>query len=582
MKAKTISGHYSSVFNLAHNNRDIVSFNVDVSRTSNNYNCVVAGGEVNWDFGFPLYIPDIIKEYHKLTKLYWEQRSLEKAILLEEYWEQRRLIQWYRYATQNEQLGLVAATLQLLFLPLFIIENVKRELQYLEELRELENAFHQKELEIFLSDMMVKAYPNSIRLGLMEYDRVSGTHYLEAMDKAIREMTALTQECEKIIQKTSHVNDAVPQFATIEEIYEKVYEPSFRDFQQRQRPCRRYEGTYLDYIRDAQKKEYSAKKQSKRSPIKATSEAIEIVFGIGDMDNTGYKFALEDAHKAEALLKDYCDHLLTTQSNVCVVTSRELNTPGWQPPFKHGLLILNLTVHADEATPGIHLTCIPYSRDCKRGPAVQASMGRAMAGMGYPSTWKDALDKNGQRIPKRNKNGEIVLNKDGSVRYRQEPDKQGIIDWIEDQKRWIQQEMMCRYDWEREHKGSHPRGDLSLPEYRVARERERQAEIEKQIDSMIQRLTAHIDEQIDRLDESVDKVWRDKEEWRSIVRYLNTCSEEEYKKLYTKARMHLDYLPKEERTQAKMALNDLLITMAQKKASGIYTVKKNGIEKQVR
>ena len=81
------------------------------------------------------------------------------------------------------------------------------------------------------------------------------------------------------------------------------------------------------------------------------------------------------------------------------MTTQELTNPNWQPPFRHGLIILNLTMHADEATPGIHLTCIPYSRDCKRGPAVQASLGRALTGMGYPSTWKDVLDENGERVP---------------------------------------------------------------------------------------------------------------------------------------------------------------------------------------
>lgn len=106
-----------------------------------------------------------------------------------------------------------------------------------------------------------------------------------------------------------------------------------------------------------------------------------------------------------------------------------------------------LFIHCDEATPGIHLTCIPYSRGCKRGPEVQAALGRAMTGMGYPSTWTDVLDENGERVPKRDKSGEVIHNADGTARYKQEPDRQGIIDWIEDQKRWIQNEMEWRYGW---------------------------------------------------------------------------------------------------------------------------------------
>lgn len=182
------------------------------------------------------------------------------------------------------------------------------------------------------------------------------------------------------------------------------------------------------------------KKQNRNTKNRKTAEAVEFVIGIGDMDNTGYADAFQDAKKSETLLKDYCDHLVQ-QRNMCFVTTKELENPNWQPPFKHGLIILNLTVHCDEATPGIHLTCIPYSRDCKRGPAVQVALGRAMAGMGYPSTWRDVLDENGERIPKRTKDGKKIFNQDGTVRYRQEPDKQGVIDWIEEQKKWLQDEM---------------------------------------------------------------------------------------------------------------------------------------------
>ena len=232
-------------------------------------------------------------------------------------------------------------------------------------------------------------------------------------------------------------------------------------FQNKQRPCRRFNGTYLEQIRAGQHKTAKAKQQSKNTKSRKTAEAIEIVFTIGDKDNTGYAEAFVEAKCAEEILGDFCDHLLG-QSNLCTVTTKELEDPNWGPPFKNGLIVVNLTVHADEATPGVHLTCIPYSCDCKRGPAVQASMGRALAGMGYPSTWKDSLDESGSRIPKRNKNGDIVYNLDGSIRYKQEPDKQGILDWIEEQKQWIQKEMKRRYDWDREYKGSHATGALQF------------------------------------------------------------------------------------------------------------------------
>lgn len=46
MKQKTISGHYDSVYSVEHNNRTIISKNVDVSRSESNYYCVSAGKPV--------------------------------------------------------------------------------------------------------------------------------------------------------------------------------------------------------------------------------------------------------------------------------------------------------------------------------------------------------------------------------------------------------------------------------------------------------------------------------------------------------------------------------------------------------
>lgn len=154
----------------------------------------------------------------------------------------------------------------------------------------------------------------------------------------------------------------MPRFATLEEIYDKLYEPSFREFQNKQRPCRRYNGTCLQKIREERHEAAKVKQQTKNAKIQKTAEAIEIVFGIGDMDNTGYRDAVVDAYKAEFLLKDYCDHLMQSE-HIYFVTTKDLETPDWQPPFKNGLIVLNLTVHCDEATPGIHLTCPSFCKE---------------------------------------------------------------------------------------------------------------------------------------------------------------------------------------------------------------------------
>lgn len=117
--------------------------------------------------------------------------------------------------------------------------------------------------------------------------------------------------------------------------------------------------------------------------------------------------------------------------------------------------------------------------------------------MGYPSTWKDILDEHGDRVPKRDKLGNIIHNADGTVRYKQESDGQGIIDWIEDQKKWIQNEMEHRYGWQREYKGSHPRGNLLTPDYQVVRAKERQEEFERQMKSTFASFVFRVDTKLE-------------------------------------------------------------------------------------
>ena len=375
--------------------------------------------------------------------------------------------------------------------------------------------------------MDFRATQANLRGTLLARDQANGTEYLHELDTIVREMASSADDYLSFAEVLDFDPKPVPRYATPKEIYDKLYEPVFRAFQDKQRPCRRYSGTYLQQIREERYKAGKIKQQTKNAKIRKTAKAIEIVIGIGDMDNTGYVNAPQDAYKLEMLLKDYCDHLMQSE-HVCFVITKDLETPNWQPPFKNGLIILNLNVHCDEATPGIHLTCIPYSRGCKRGPEVQAALGRAMTGMGYPSTWKDALDENGERIPKRDKYGKVIHNADGTVRYKQEPDGQGVIEWIEDQKRWIQNEMERCYGWKREYKGSHPRGNLSTADYQAARAKERQKEFERQMREVFTTFTERMDKQLNYLNATVKDVYNRTNAWEKVTKYLQMCPETEY------------------------------------------------------
>ena len=64
--------------------------------------------------------------------------------------------------------------------------------------------------------------------------------------------------------------------ACIEEIFFKIFEPSWQEYQQKQRPARRFNGTYLDYIRQKQLEE--SKNKSSNTKSKIPHEAYEIIF----------------------------------------------------------------------------------------------------------------------------------------------------------------------------------------------------------------------------------------------------------------------------------------------------------------
>lgn len=545
MKLKTISGHYGAMYCLSHNNREFIPKNVDINRIPWNYNCITAGQEAYLDINNPRHISEFWNRYRKLNDIYWSDRAIAKTLEYEKYQEHLEYMRRLSRSVYPIPHNAVEALITLLLLPLLIpcgIYLSRRQKTIREDWEDFKH-------EQWIRDLTYRATRVSLRQALYEYDCKTGTRYLSSLDHVVKEMGEQAGKYVSPVGQSISVTQTPLRYATLEEIYDSLYEPTFREFQQKQRPSRRYNGSYLEQIREGQALERKKKHQSKNARSRKTAEAIEIVFGIGDMDNTGYEAAYVDAKRSEELLKDFTDHL-TMLPNICFVTTKELEDSNWQPPFTNGLIILNLTTHADEATPGVHMTCIPYSRNCKRGPKVQASLGRAMAGMGYPSTWKDVLDDNGERIPKKNKDGEIIYNKDGSVRYQQEPDKQGIIDWIEDQKCWLQKEMMRRYGWEREYKGSHPRGNLSTPDYQVARSRERLEALQQDFDRTMQDYEQQIIQETDKLAEAVDKMLSNTTEFDLFFRYLNECTEKEYNELIDRADQYFADLAAERESRA--------------------------------
>ena len=79
---------------------------------------------------------------------------------------------------------------------------------------------------------------------------------------------------------------------------------------------------------------------------------------------------------------------------------------------------------------------------------------------------------------------------------------------------------------------------------------------------------AHIEEQIYKLDSSVDTVWRDSNSWDMVLHFLSSYTDDEYDRYVKRAREYLDTLPMRERETAKMQLEKIMAEAAQKAGEG--------------
>ena len=127
-----------------------------------------------------------------------------------------------------------------------------------------------------------------------------------------------------------------------------------------------------------------------------------------------------------------------------------------------------------------------------------------------------------------------------------------------DQKRWIQEEMMRRYDWSREYKGSHPRGNLSTPDYKIARAKERQAEIEKQVQDVLSNATARIEKLLRLLNSSADYICKNDNSTSLLAHYINSCSDEEYERILQQAEEYMKSISRNEKIKVHQALNEII------------------------
>ena len=295
---------------------------------------------------------------------------------------------------------------------------------------------------------------------------------------------------------------------TLEQAYEKLFQASYEKWlekEHRKSRAKNAPSTYYEKIEQDKKKHLS----------------YEVIWQIGDMDDTGYETNPEDAKIAEEILKDFAMRLMLDLPNVTFMSKNKIEDPDWKPPFDAGIIITNFALNGDESTPHLHMTFVPYSNNCSRGQQTQNALSQTFARMGYKTTMKQAIDKNDELVWQDTLEGK----KPQMVR-----DAFGAIEWIEEQKEWLAEQIEKRMNCERLLKGKNERGDLKLSDYRRERAAEKALEAELELQRTQQVLEVakvQTAEELEKLDNQIT----DKKEDLSIQQMLLDDSKESLKEL---------------------------------------------------
>lgn len=295
---------------------------------------------------------------------------------------------------------------------------------------------------------------------------------------------------------------------TLEQAYEKLFQESYEKWLEKERRKSRAKNappTYYEKIEQDKKKHLS----------------YEVIWQIGDMDDTGYDTKPEDAKIAADILCEFATRLMFDLPNVTFMSKNKIEDPDWKPPFDAGIIITNFALNGDESTPHLHMTFVPYSDNCSRGQQTQNALSQTFARMGYKTTMKHAVDKDNELVWQNTPEGK----KPQMVR-----DAFGVIEWIEEQKEWIAEQIEKRMNCERLFKGKNERGDLPLSDYRRERAAEKalEAELELQRTQQVLEMTkVQTAEELEKLDNQIT----DKKEDLAIKQILLDDSRESLKAL---------------------------------------------------
>jgi len=162
-----------------------------------------------------------------------------------------------------------------------------------------------------------------------------------------------------------------------------------------------------------------------------------------------------------------------------------------------------MVYHGDENSPHIHMTYIPYTTNSSKGAPVQNAFAQTFKDLGYPTTMKQAVTETGDLVWQKDE--------DGRLKPQMKRDRYGGADWVETQKAVLQEMMLKEFGWERFYKGSNPRGNLTLSDYRREKAAEMAKEEERKLEDIKDKVTAGQAtiqaqaEQMEAILESLDK-----------------------------------------------------------------------------
>lgn len=222
-----------------------------------------------------------------------------------------------------------------------------------------------------------------------------------------------------------------------------------------------------------------------------------MIWQIGDMDDTGNDTDHLSAIWVEDVLLRFAEHLMYEVPNVICVSKERLDDPEWKPPFEAGVVITNFAFNGDESTPQLHMTFVPYSDNCSRGQKTQNALAQTFIRMGYKTTMEQARDASDELVWQDTPEGR----KPQMVRTAY-----GTVEWIEEQKNWIAEDIEKNIGWIRLFKVKNERGDLLLSDYRRERAAKKalEAECEKERqENALQHIQDLSEKTIKKLDEEI-------------------------------------------------------------------------------